>query len=211
MYEKGHLNETEFIKLAQRGDKRAQERLFKEYRGFIYYVCQGYFLKDGEQQDLFQEAAIGFLEAIKAFNFNLNVKFRNFAFLCIKRELDSAVSRSNRKKRQILNNAISIYSSKDDCSNRLDAAYFTNEHLLKDENNTPENNFLEKEELFELVGFLQKELTDLEQDVILLRLQGFSYREITDILTIQPKAVDNAIQRVRKKIASTYDKIKNAC
>jgi len=211
MYEKGHLNELELIKLAQSGDKRAQEGLFKEYRGFIYYICQGYFLKDGEQQDLFQEAAIGLLEAIRAYNFNLNVKFRNFAFLCIKRELDSAVSRSNRKKRQILNNAISIYSSKDDSSNRFDSSYMLNEHLLKDENNTPENNFLEKEDLYELVGFLQKELTDLEQDVLLLRIQGFSYREITDILTIQPKAVDNAIQRVRKKITNTYDKIRNAC
>jgi RNA polymerase sporulation-specific sigma factor len=211
MYEKGHLNESELIKLAQRGDKRAQERLFKEYRGFIYYICQGYFLKDGEQQDLFQEAAIGLLEAIRAYNFNLNVKFRNFAFLCIKRELDSAVSRSNRKKRQILNNALSIYSNKGDHSNRFDSSYFISEHLIKDENNTPENNFLEKEGLYELIGFLQKELTDLEQDVLMLRLQGFSYREITDILTIQPKAVDNAIQRVRKKITNTYDKIKNAC
>ena len=211
MYEKGHLNEMELIKLAQKGDKRAQERIFKEYLGFIYYICQGYFLRDGEQQDLFQEAAIGLLEAIRAYNFNLNVKFRNFAFLCIKRELDSAVSRSNRKKRQILNNAISIYSNKDDQNNRLDSSYFINEHLIKDENNTPENNFLEKEGLYELIGFLQKELTDLEQDVLMLRLQGFSYREITDILTIQPKAVDNAIQRVRKKISNTYVKMKNAC
>ena len=121
------------------------------------------------------------------------------------------MSRSNRKKRQILNNAISIYSNKDDQNNRLDSSYFINEHLIKDENNTPENNFLEKEGLYELIGFLQKELTDLEQDVLMLRLQGFSYREITDILTIQPKAVDNAIQRVRKKISNTYVKMKNAC
>jgi len=211
MSRKGQVNELELIKLAQRGDQRAQEKLFKEYRGFIYYVCQGYFLKDGEQQDLVQEASIGLLEAIRAYNFNMNVKFRNFAYLCIKRELDSAVSRSNRKKRQILNNAISIYGSRDENNNRFDSSYITNEHLIKDENNTPENDFLEKEGLFELINFLQRELTDLEREVLLLRLQGFSYREITDILAIQPKAVDNAIQRVRRKITNTYDKIKIVC
>lgn len=206
-----YFNEVELLKLAQRGDKRAQERLFKEYRGFIYYICQGYFLKDGDQQDLAQEAAIGLLEAIKAYNFQMNVKFRNFAFLCIKRELDSAVSRSNRKKRQILNNAISIYYNKDECNTRFETSNYISEQLIKDEINTPENNFLEKEGLYELISFLQKELTDMEQEVLLLRLQGFSYREITGILAIQPKAVDNAIQRVRRKITNTYDKVNNAC
>ncbi|MGI6588169.1 MAG: sigma-70 family RNA polymerase sigma factor [Peptococcia bacterium] len=204
-------NETELIKLAQRGDEKAQEILFKNYRGFIYYICQGYFLKDGEQQDLVQEAAIGFLEAIRAYDFTMNVKFRNFAFLCIKRELDSAVSRSNRKKRQILNNAISIYSNQENHNTRFGSSYYINEHLLKDEQDTPENNLIEKEGFKELIVFLQKELTCLEQNVLLLRLQSYSYREITDILGIQPKAVDNAIQRVRRKIINTYDKIKNAC
>lgn len=212
MKKKPCLNETELVKLAQEGDESAQEKLLQNYRGFIYYICQSYFLKDGEQQDLVQEAAIGLLEAIQAYDFKMNIKFRNFAFLCIKRELDSAVSRSNRKKRQILNNALSIHSnSHDDSSTRFGPSYCVNEHLLKNEKDTPENNLLEKEGLKELIAFLQKELTSLEQKVLLLRLNDFSYREITRILAIQPKAVDNAIQRVRRKITNTYDKIKNAC
>ncbi|MDD2212797.1 MAG: sigma-70 family RNA polymerase sigma factor [Clostridia bacterium] len=207
-----YSNETELLKLAQSGDERAQEELLKDYRGFIYYLCKNYFLKDGEQQDLVQEATIGLLEAIKAYDFNKNVKFRNFAFLCIKRELNSAVSRSNRKKRQILNNALSIHSnSHDDDSTRFGSSRYAKEHLLKNEKDTPENNFLEKEGVEELIAFLQKKLTCLEQNVLLLRLQGFSYLEITGALAIQPKAVDNAIQRIRRKITNTYDKIKNAC
>jgi RNA polymerase sporulation-specific sigma factor len=205
-----YSNEAELVKSAQTGDEEALEKLVCSYRGFIYYICQNYFLKDGDQQDLVQEATIGLLEAIKAYDFNTKVKFRNFAFLCIKRELDSAVSRSNRKKRQILNEAIPIYNSVDDDSNRAGGSYYAGENLLKNEKDTPENFFIEKEEVKELIVFLQNELTNLEQNVLQLRLQGFSYREITTILEIQTKAVDNAIQRIRKKIINAYTKMNNA-
>lgn len=204
-----YYNEGELVKLAQLGNEEALERLLNNYRGFIHYACQNYFLKDGDQQDLVQEASIGLLEAVKAYDFSTNVKFRNFAFLCIKRELDSAVSRSNRKKRQILNNAIPIYSYIDEDNNNFGSSNYVGENLIKTEKNTPENRIIEKEGLEELVCFLQKELTNLEQNVLLLRLQGFSYREITCILEIQAKAVDNAIQRIRKKVLNSYTKIKD--
>lgn len=202
-------NEGELVKLAQLGNEEALEKLLNNYRGFIHYACQNYFLKDGDQQDLVQEATIGLLEAVKAYDFNTKVKFRNFAFLCIKRELDSAVSRSNRKKRQILNNAIPIYSYIDDDHNG--SSFYVGENLIKSEKNTPENSIIEKEGLEELIAFLQKELTRLEQNVLLLRLQGFSYREITCILEIRAKAVDNAIQRIRKKVLNSYSRVKDVC
>ncbi|HOB82691.1 MAG TPA: sigma-70 family RNA polymerase sigma factor [Peptococcaceae bacterium] len=205
-----YSNEGELVKLAQVGDEEALEKLINSYRGFIYYICQNYFLKDGDQQDLVQEATIGLLEAIKAYDFNTKVKFRNFAFLCIKRELDSAVTRSNRKKRQILNEAIPIYNHPDDDGNRGGNLFYIGANQLKTEKDTPEESIIEKEELEELILFLQKELTNLEQNVLQLRLQGFSYREITTILEIQTKAVDNAIQRIRRKILNAYTKINNA-
>src|SRR5690606_22338215 len=102
--------EEELVLKAQNGDDEALEKVLIMYRGFVRYICQKYYLKDGDHQDLYQEANIGLLEAIKAYDPKAKVKFRNFAFLCIKRELDSMISRSNRKKRQILNNAIPIYS-----------------------------------------------------------------------------------------------------
>jgi RNA polymerase sporulation-specific sigma factor len=120
------------------------------------------------------------------------------------------VSRSNRKKRQILNEAIPIYNNVDDDSSRTGSSFYVGENLLKNEKDTPENFFIQKEEVKELIIFLQKELTNLEQNVLQLRLQGFSYREITAILEIQTKAVDNAIQRIRKKISNAYTKINNA-
>jgi RNA polymerase sporulation-specific sigma factor len=205
-----YYNENELVVMAQSGDETALEKLICSYMGFIHYIARNYFLKDGDQQDLIQEATIGLLEAIKAYNAETEVKFRNFAFLCIKRELDSAVSKSNRKKRQVLNNAISIYSSTDDDITQAGRSYQIGENFIKTEKDTPENSLLEKEGLRELTVFLQSELTNLEQKVLLLRLQGFSYREITCILEIQSKAVDNAIQRIRKKVMNSYKRIISA-
>jgi RNA polymerase sporulation-specific sigma factor len=204
MLKEPYYNENELVSRAQDGDEFALEKLISSYMGFIHYISKNYFLKDGDQQDLIQEATIGLLEAIKAYDSATEVKFRNFAFLCIKRELDSAVSRSNRKKRQVLNNAISIYSTTDDELSPSGRPYRIGENFIKTEKDTPENSLIEKEGLKELTVFLQSELTNLEQKVLFLRLQGFSYREITYMLEIQSKAVDNAIQRIRKKVMNSY-------
>ncbi len=196
--------EEALVLQAQNGDNNALEKVLIMYRGFVRYVCQKYYLKDGDQQDLIQEATIGLLEAIKAYDSSTKVKFRNFAFICIKRELDSMVSRSNRKKRQVLNNAIPIYAYVEDENDRYGTEYYSGENLLKDERDTPEDSIIAQEGLEELVGFLQKELTALEQKVLYLRIEGLSYKEITDVLSIQSKAVDNAIQRIRRKVMSAY-------
>ena len=198
------LSEEELVLRAQQGNNDALERLLYIYRGFVRYVCQKYYLKDGDQQDLLQEATIGLLEAIKAYDYSTKVKFRNFAFICIKRELDSVVSRSNRKKRQILNNAIPIYSYVEEENTRYGSEYYSGESFMKSDKDTPEATLIAREGLQELMSFLQRELTNLEQKVLFLRIEGRSYREITSILAIQTKAVDNAIQRIRRKVLNAY-------
>jgi len=197
-------SEEELVLSAQRGNNEALERLLYIYRGFIRYVCQKYYLKDGDQQDLLQEATIGLLEAVRAYDSTTKVKFRNFAFLCIKRELDSVVSRSNRKKRQILNDAIPIYAYVEEENIRYGSEYYCGENFMKNEKDTPEAALLAREGLQELMNFLRQELTNLELKVLLLRIEGRSYREITSILEIQAKAVDNAIQRIRRKVMTAY-------
>lgn len=199
-----YLKEEELVLYAQQGNDLALDRLLYIYKGFIRYICQKYYLKDGDQQDLTQEAAIGFLEAIKAYSYESKVKFRNFAYLCIKRELDSVVSRSNRKKRQVLNNALPIYAYVEEENTRYGSDYYSGENYMKSDKNTPEDTLIAREEAEELLGFLQKELTNLEQKVLFLRIEGLSYREITAALEIRSKAVDNAIQRIRKKVMAIY-------
>ncbi len=204
------LSEEELVMRAQQGSNDALERIIFLYRGFVRYVCQKYYLKDGDQQDLLQEATIGLLEAIKAYDYTSNVRFRNFAFICIKRELDSVVSRSNRKKRQILNNAIPIYSYVEEENARYGSDYYSGENYMKSDRETPEAALIAREGMQELMTFLKSELTVLERSVLSLRIQGISYREITDILDIQIKAVDNAIQRIRRKVMTSYMNYKSA-
>jgi len=204
MRTKFNCSEEELVMLAQQGNDAALEKILQNYRGFIRYVCQRYYLKDGDEQDLLQEASIGLLEAIKAYDYSSEVKFRNFAFICIKRELDSVISRSNRKKRQILNNAIPIYAYVEEENNRYGSEYYSGENLMKCDEDTPEDALIAAEELQELRQFLNKELTDLEQKVLVLRIEGCSYREVTEVLGIRSKAVDNAIQRIRRKVLSAY-------
>ncbi|MCR4443104.1 MAG: sigma-70 family RNA polymerase sigma factor [Peptococcaceae bacterium] len=199
-----YANEEELVLSAQRGNNEALEKILCIYRGFIRYVCQKYYLKDGDQQDLLQEAMIGLLEAVKAYDSTTKVKFRNFAFICIKRELDSVVSRSNRKKRQILNEAIPIYAYVEEENIRYGSEYYSGENFMKNEKDTPESALIAREGLQELMNFLQRELTNLELKVLFLRIEGRSYREITSILEIQTKAVDNAIQRIRRKVMTSY-------
>ncbi len=204
MYKTLNYSEEELVLQAQQGNNDSLEKILQSYRGFIRYVCQRYFLKDGDEQDLLQEASIGLLEAIRAYNYSSEVKFRNFAFICIKRELDSVISRSNRKKRQILNNAIPIYAYVEEENNRYGSEYYSGENFMKCDDDTPEDAIIAREELQELRTFLNKELTSLEQKVLVLRIEGCSYREITDILEIRAKAVDNAIQRIRRKVLNAY-------
>lgn len=199
-----HLSEEELVRHAQQGNNEALEKLLYLYRGFVRYVCQKYFLKDGDQQDLVQEATIGLLEAIKAYDYTTKVKFRNFAFICIKRELDSLVSRSNRKKRQVLNNAIPIYAYVEEENARYGTEYYSGDSFMKCDKDTPETALIAREGLQELIKFLRRELTILEQNVLFLRIEGRSYREITAILAIRTKAVDNAIQRIRRKVMNAY-------
>jgi RNA polymerase sporulation-specific sigma factor len=211
MYKTPSYCEEELVLVAQQGNNDALEKILQSYRGFIRYVCQRYYLKDGDEQDLLQEASIGLLEAIRAYDYTSEVRFRNFAFICIKRELDSVISRSNRKKRQILNNAIPIYAYVEEENNRYGSEYYSGENLMKSDDDTPEDALIAREELQELRTFLNKELTSLEQKVLVLRIEGCSYREITDILGIRAKAVDNAIQRIRRKVLSAYrDSTKSA-
>ena len=100
--------EQEIIEAAQQGNEAAMEHLLKRYQGLMSYICDKYYLKDGERDDLMQEAMIGFVQSVKCYKPESGKQFKNFAYLCIKRELDSCVKRSNRKKHMVLNDAVSM-------------------------------------------------------------------------------------------------------
>jgi len=199
------LTEEELINISQRGDELALNQLIKLYQGIIYFICEKYFLKDGDKEDLYQEATIGLIEAIKAYKAENGKKFKNFAILCITRELDSCIKRSNRKKHQILNDAIPIYACAEKEDERMGSGYqnYLN-RILKDDSPSPEALLVEKETINELLFKVNYALSDMEKQVLKLRINGHSYNEITLKLNLQNKSVDNAVQRIRKKIGNEY-------
>lgn len=195
--------ELDLIAKAQAGDELAMETLLKKYQGLLNYICDKYFLKDGERDDLMQEAMIGFVQGVKYFDPNNGKQFKNFAYLCVKRELDSCIKRSNRKKHMVLSDAVSMSSvvageegyedkiaylvEKDKCGNII----------------SPENMMVEKESYSEILDKITSLLSRMELNVLLMRMMGHSYNEITDALQLENKSVDNAIQRIRKKVSNS--------
>lgn len=194
------LDEAEVIEAAKAGDEMAMEYLLERYQGLLGHICEKYFLRDGERDDLMQEAMIGFVQAVQDYNPESGKQFKNFAFLCVKRELDSCVKRSNRKKHMILNDAVPI-----NYTNGEDEEMVENEALLMERDKTgsvitPESLMLEKESCVETSSILADILSKLEYKVLIMRLMGYSYNEITLLLQLENKSVDNAMQRIRKKL-----------
>lgn len=205
MYKYADMSEENLIKMSKKGDELALEQLIKLYQGLLYFLCDKYYLKDGDREDLLQEATIGLIEAVRAYNPNCGRKFKNFAILCITRELDSCIKRSNRKKHQILNSAIPIFSFADNEDEKSWSSYqMFLDRMLKDHSPSPEDLLIEKEVIIELLRTVNSALSDMEKKVLHLRINGHSYNEITVKLNLQNKSVDNAIQRIRKKVDNKY-------
>ena len=207
--------EQEVIEAAQRGDEAAMEYLLKRYQGLMSYICDKYYLKDGERDDLMQEAMIGFVQSVKCYKPESGKQFKNFAYLCIKRELDSCVKRSNRKKHMVLNEAVSMSNYNENDEQIEGKAAYLIERDASGEIVSPENTIVEREtyaeimqkffsgEEFTYAEIMQKItalLSKMELNVLIMRMMGMSYNEITLALQLENKSVDNAVQRIRKKV-----------
>lgn len=192
------LNDYELVSLAQEKNEEAINLLHEKYKPLIHKKCKKiykYVSKKGiELSDLIQECMIGFEEAINNFNQDDNVTFYTFCNVCMDRQLRSEITKLNREKHKILNEAIP-FESINEQGEIINLADF----LGSDETN-PETDFLIHENIKELLIKVKEELTDLEECVFDLRLQEFEYREIADILDKEPKAIDNALQRIKTKI-----------
>lgn len=200
------LNDYELVNIAQELNEEAINLLHKKYQPLINKKCRKYIKylhnKGVEISDLIQECTIGFEEAIHNFNPNDDVSFYTFANICMDRQLMSELTKQNRDKYKFLNEALPLETIEDeeDDNNLID--------FIQDNSNNPELGLLSNEEFKELYTKISHELTELEECVFKLKIQGFSYKEIADILDKEEKSIDNAIQRIKVKIKSLM--IKNA-
>lgn len=195
MAEKESLTDEALARLASKGDRKAEDALIRRFSGFVYELARPYFLPGADQQDILQEGMIGLWEAIHAFDEEKAHSFLSFAAVCIKRQIISAVKNYNRQKYIPLNNYLSLYAPVGEEEN------FTLMAALEDQQQPGlEESLICQEKLSHLKQRLDVALAEQEKKVLILYVKGESYQKIAESMGKSVKAVDNTMQRVRKKL-----------
>ena len=190
------------IALAKQGDHTSYDRLVRRYYGFVRLKASSYFLAGGDADDLIQEGLVGLYKAIRDFRPDRESSFRNFAELCITRQIITAVKTATRNKHTPLNQYVSFSqtpAAAGDSDTTLD------EILPGPSVTDPVNQVIASEELESLVSCLSGVsgvLSDLESRVLSLYLDGHSYETTAEKLECDTKTVDNALQRVKRKVGA---------
>ncbi|CAB4936773.1 unannotated protein [freshwater metagenome] len=185
------------IALAKQGDPTAYDRLVRRYYGFVRLKASSYFLAGGDSEDLIQEGLVGLYKAIRDYRTDRESSFRNFAELCITRQIITAVKTATRNKHTPLNQYLSFASTP---AGALDGEPTLEEVIPGSPIYDPANQVISSEELRSLVGCLSTSLSELESRVLSLYLDGRSYEGIGELLGCDTKTVDNALQRVKRKV-----------
>jgi RNA polymerase sporulation-specific sigma factor len=197
------VDDAYLLALAKQGSADAYERLVRRYYSFVRLKASSYFLMGGDSEDLIQEGLVGLYKAIRDFRTDRESSFRNFAELCITRQIITAVKTATRNKHTPLNGYISFSSSPAGSSG--DGEPTLDEVLPGAPIWDPVNQVISSEELSSLVACLSTVLSDLESRVLGLYLDGHSYTGIGDELGCDCKTVDNALQRVKRKVGAHLD------
>jgi RNA polymerase sporulation-specific sigma factor len=188
------------IALAKQGRADAYDRLVRRYYGFVRLKASSYFLAGGDSDDLIQEGLVGLYKAIRDYRTDRESSFRNFAELCITRQIITAVKTATRNKHTPLNQYVSFSSSPS--ANASEGDPTLDELIPGPTVHDPVNQVISSEELRALVGCLSTVLSELESRVLSLYLDGHSYEDVGLQLGCDTKTVDNALQRVKRKVGT---------
>ena len=194
------LEDNYLIALAKQGRSDAYDRIVKRYHGFVRLKASSYFLIGGDADDLIQEGLVGLYKAVRDFRTDRESSFRNFAELCITRQIITAVKTSTRNKHTPLNEYV-LYSQTPAASGG-DGDPTLDELLPGPTVHDPVNQVISSEELHSLVTCLSSVLSELESSVLSLYLDGYSYEVVAEQLGCDAKTVDNALQRVKRKVGA---------
>ena len=187
------------IALAKQGYPDAYDRIVRRYYGFVRLKASSYFLAGGDSDDLIQEGLVGLYKAVRDYRSDRESSFRNFAELCITRQIITAVKTATRNKHSPLNQYVS-FSSNPAGGNAGEAEPMLEEMLAGSTVHDPVNQVISSEELRALVACISTALSELESRVLALYLDGHSYEEVGRRLDCDCKTVDNALQRVKRKV-----------
>lgn len=195
------LADSGVVALAQGGDIRAVEFLLYKYRGLVRTKIRSYFLIGAEKDDLLQIGMIGLWQAIMDYREGRDISFVSFARICIERHVITAIKTATRQKQSPLNSAVSL----DYCVENDDSEFNLTEILVSDADLDPEELLLKRESSRALRSALRVLLSDFEWEVLKRYNVGKSYREISADLSCTTKSVDNALGRIKRKVAGTPD------
>ena len=192
------LEDLQLVLRARNGDGGALDVLIRRYNGFVRLKASSYFLAGGDSEDLVQEGLIGLYKAVRDFRADKETSFRSFAELCITRQIITAIKTATRFKHAPLNTYVSFsqtpagQESEGDCT--------LGDALPGPSVDEPSIMVISTEELQSLVFCLGTGLSKLESDALRLYLEGSSYEEMAERLGVDTKTIDNALQRVKRKI-----------
>jgi RNA polymerase sporulation-specific sigma factor len=186
------------IALAKQGHADAYDQIVRRYYGFVRLKASSYFLAGGDADDLIQEGLVGLYKAVRDYRTDRESSFRNFAELCITRQIITAVKTATRNKHTPLNQYVSFSSTPAGSSGESEPTL--DEMLPGSTVHDPVNQVISSEELRALVACISTALSELESRVLALYLDGHSYEEVGRRLSCDCKTVDNALQRVKRKV-----------
>lgn len=188
--------DEDLVLLANNGDIVALETIIHKYKNFVRAKARSYFLIGADREDIVQEGMIGLYKAIRDFRADKLSSFRAFAELCITRQIITAIKTATRQKHIPLNSYISLNKPiYDEESDRTLLDILSGSKVLD-----PEELIISREELDAMEGKIGEILSSLEWKVLTSYLQGKSYQEIAVELNRQVKSIDNALQRVKRKL-----------
>lgn len=197
--------DEELVKEIMAGNTYAMDFLMDKYKNLVRSKAKTLFLVGADKEDLIQEGMIGLYKAIRDFKNDKEASFRSFAELCITRQMYTAIKSSNTKKNQPLNNYISF-----DSMIVTDGAEGPVENMLgveAEKISNPEQMVIDKESASVLEYTLVGCLSEMEREVLSYYLKDYNYNQIAAALSKEPKAVDNALQRIKKKLTQVISEL----
>lgn len=190
------LGDDELIELIHKGESEALDFLIKKYRNFVRAKARSYFLIGADREDIVQEGMIGLYKAIRDYKDDKLASFKAFAELCITRQIITAIKTATRQKHIPLNSYVSLDKPiYDEESERTLMDVISGTKVLD-----PEELLINREKLSNIESKVMELLSDLERKVLALYLDGQTYQEISNTLDRHVKSIDNALQRVKRKL-----------
>ena len=196
------LIDEEVVEFAREGDDSALEYLINKYRNFVRAKARSYFLIGADREDIIQEGMIGLYKAIRDFKLDKLSSFRAFAELCITRQIITAIKTATRQKHIPLNSYVSLNKPiYDEDSDRTLLDVISGSKITD-----PEELIISREEFDDIEEKMGEILSSLEWKVLMSYLEGKSYQEIAEDLKRHVKSIDNALQRVKRKLERYLEK-----